>query len=69
MPQSSNLNTFNKDSLPVWAWVLIVIGIIIFIILIIALIWYAVKGSTKTKNAVVLSKAQTIDPLVTATYV
>ena len=69
MPQSSNLNTINKDSLPIWAWVLIAIGIIVFIILIIALIVYAVKGSTKTKNAVVLSKAQTMDPLATAAYV
>lgn len=64
LPQTSNLNSINRNSLPIWAWILIAIAIIIVVILIIVLIWYAFRGNTK---AVKIAQAPIVDPL--ATYV
>lgn len=58
LPQTT---TFNDDSLPTWAWILIVLGIIILIIVIIALIWYVFKSN---KQSVIMTQAPVYTNLV-----
>ena len=46
LPQTQGLS---HESLPVWAWVLIILGAIIFIILLILLMWYTLSSNNEVK--------------------